>query len=380
MKDFRRFLLVGVRPGTDYLFELECLRGLAVFLVFAFHVWGITFGESNAGATLLQSYVAAGRTGVTLFFVLSGFLLSLPWIKWLQGSAERPDIKRYFCARALRILPLYYLAVILAGLMSGNWHGAFNALMFQFVGFDLFPYGVVWWTLTTEVQFYLLLPFFWLGISSPGWKRNLGVALFFLWAGLYAVNFLFDTADPAAKSYWLTKSIFGRLPAFMVGMLCAWVYQHRPKLFVATPSVRYLKTIFFCGLILLLGLVLKRTLDGKEWVIESTWHIHHTYEALIWGGCMLLLIGSGFAGKSLLVNNGAAYLGKISYSVYLNHVPILFFLIYPKKALLGDAIYSETTNAMILPALGFALSVGMATVTYHLIEAPFLNLKPYLRR
>ncbi len=71
------FLKNGVRRGTKYLYEIECFRGLAVVLVFGFHVWGISFGDSKPSSLSPWVYVAAGNTGVTLFFVLSGFLLSI---------------------------------------------------------------------------------------------------------------------------------------------------------------------------------------------------------------------------------------------------------------------------------------------------------------
>ena len=155
---------------SAYLHEVECLRGLAILLVFAYHAWGISFGEGDASTPFLLVFFAAGQTGVTLFFVLSGFLLSLPWVRWAEKKTEaQPNIRAYYTARVLRILPLYFMWVLLAAVLTGEWATAGKAATFQFIGFDMFPYGVVWWTLTTEVQFYLLLPLVWLAWLSGGW-------------------------------------------------------------------------------------------------------------------------------------------------------------------------------------------------------------------
>jgi len=67
----------GLR-GDQYLIELECLRGVAILLVFFFHAYGISLGKLVGTGNIFLSYIISGNTGVTLFFVLSGFLLSYP--------------------------------------------------------------------------------------------------------------------------------------------------------------------------------------------------------------------------------------------------------------------------------------------------------------
>ena len=85
-------------------------------------------------------------------------MLSLPWWRCAgHDSEERPKVTTYYAARLLRILPLYYTWVLLGAVMTGDWSSAGKAVTFQFIGFDMFAYGVVWWTLTTAMQFYLLL-------------------------------------------------------------------------------------------------------------------------------------------------------------------------------------------------------------------------------
>ena len=64
-------LNAGMRGKGGYLFELECVRGLAILLVCLFHAWGVTLGKVEFVVPFWLSYIFAGNTGVTLFFVLS---------------------------------------------------------------------------------------------------------------------------------------------------------------------------------------------------------------------------------------------------------------------------------------------------------------------
>jgi peptidoglycan/LPS O-acetylase OafA/YrhL len=92
-----------------FLPELESVRGIAILLVFAFHVDGfVRFPFSVAPSVPLSlAFVHAGFTGVDLFFVLSAFLLSLPFLAEGAGG-RRVVVREYALRRALRILPLYY--------------------------------------------------------------------------------------------------------------------------------------------------------------------------------------------------------------------------------------------------------------------------------
>jgi peptidoglycan/LPS O-acetylase OafA/YrhL len=83
----------GIRGG-GYLSQIDALRGWAILLVFFFHAWGISGGSAGSEPSLWFSYVAAGRTGVTLFFVISGFLLSIPWLRAMQSpDVAMPELK-----------------------------------------------------------------------------------------------------------------------------------------------------------------------------------------------------------------------------------------------------------------------------------------------
>ena len=355
------------RPVHPYLNEVECLRGLAISLVFAYHAWGISFGEGDSSTPLSLVFFAAGQTGVTLFFVLSGFLLSLPWLRWAADKFEKkPNIRAYFGARSLRILPLYFLWVLLAAVLTGEWSNALKALTFQFIGFDMFPYGVVWWTLTTEVQFYLVLPFVWWAWTTGGWCRFFLYLGLLLWLSVYLAVFEFGIVQQPAFSYWLTKSLFGRLPAFLIGMLCAAVffgpfYEPASSFF---QKNRLASTVGFFAILLALSLILQRTLNESDWITESKWHLHHTYEAILWGCLLLLLLASKPLLYQILVNPVMALVGKLSYYIYLSHVAILYFMIDGVREMIGKEIYPDSLTAVYLPLVALLATLVLSMLTY----------------
>lgn len=368
----RQLLTRGLRPGRVHFYEIECLRGLAVLLVFLFHARGITGGNPPAEVGLLTAFAAVGNSGVTLFFVLSGFLLGRPWLAARQDPArERPGLRSYALARLLRILPLYYGAVLVAAVDLAEPGLLLPAATFQMLGFQYFPHSVVWWTLITELQFYLLLPLLGTLLLSPRGRWLLS-ALLGLWLLAYLRLVLF--ADDALQGFWLTKSLFARLPAFLLGMLVAalplrWPWAPAPR---AAASLR--PALALAALIALALLLRAVAAVGESWA-EKHWPAYHLPEALAWSALLAALAGGAPAAWRLpLVNPAFAVLGKLSYSIYLNHVPLLFYIVYPATG------PGRGAGELLLRVVAAALaSLALAAVTYAAVERPFLHLKERLR-
>ncbi|GAB3281240.1 acyltransferase family protein [Parahaliea aestuarii] len=367
-------LTAGLRRPSSYRFELECLRGLAILLVFLFHAYGITWGDRATQLTPLNAWVVAGNTGVTLFFVLSGFLLSLPWLQHLLAGSPAPSVRAYYHARCLRILPLYLVWVAAAALLTGHWSSALRAALFQPVGFSMFPYSVVWWTLCTEVQFYLVLPLAFWCVQRGAIARAILATLFITWLIAYFYwAFLWAPEQPSV-SWWSSKSLFGRLPAFLVGIALAWWYASHGTRISGTPG-RFLATATLFALLATMSYLLWRGASIGDSTAERLWHIRHTLEAICWALLIILFLTARPLGSALLLNRPMAVLGKLSYSIYLNHVPILFFLIYPLKTGGGHTPYPDTFAALYIPGLALLISVFAAWLTYTGIELPFLKWK-----
>ena len=82
---------------------LDGLRALAVLLVILFHAWTFVPGYIQPGQNAADYALFYGKTGVQLFFVLSGFLLFLPYAQWIFGLRERPSTLMFYKRRALRV-------------------------------------------------------------------------------------------------------------------------------------------------------------------------------------------------------------------------------------------------------------------------------------
>jgi peptidoglycan/LPS O-acetylase OafA/YrhL len=158
---------------------LDGVRGLACLSVVAYHITLVTTQDLPLwNPTNLPSFVSAlafsGDTGVNLFFILSGFLLFMPYARAMLFEQNWPSIRNFYIRRALRILPAYYVSLFLMILlfrpefMQPKRLG--DLFMFLILFMDSSPTAFKaingpFWTLAVEWQFYLLLPLLAFGIA-----------------------------------------------------------------------------------------------------------------------------------------------------------------------------------------------------------------------
>jgi peptidoglycan/LPS O-acetylase OafA/YrhL len=369
-------LQTGLRDKTSYLSELESFRGWAISLVVCYHFFGLIFDSNGAEHSIWLSFISSGGSGVTLFFVLSAFLLSRPFLDWNQQHDIH--VSRFYLSRVLRILPLYSLVVVFSIVVTGEISLGLKALLFQYVGFELFPFGVVWWTLSTEVQFYLLLPpLMWLLSFRSG--RGLLLLLLIIWAYFY-YQLVLKQAIAMDTQYTtiLTSSLFVRLPTFLIGIGLALIYRKinlKPASSIRRhPIWRCASSLAVVTTIVVLGLVLQHSSALGSFRSELIWPMKHTYEALCWALLILLVICCQPYGKVLFVNPIMGTLGKLSYSIYLFHLPIQFYLIFP---LVGPPSPDNilTWDILLRCLLSLVLIILASLLSYTLIEKPFLKLK-----
>ncbi|MGH7786476.1 MAG: acyltransferase family protein [Candidatus Binatia bacterium] len=381
--------MLGVARSRRFFPELESLRGLAVLLVVAFHVdASVVLYNRSRPASALTSFARGGDTGVDLFFVLSGFLLSLPFIAAARG--ERPvSLRLYFSRRALRILPLYYAAVlagaVLAARQLGDLRHALPYLFFVngFTGTStpLPPFSNVWWSLATEVQFYLVLPLLLLVLRS--WRgRALGaVALV-----AYGLAYLATVdgrlhMDTIGRQFVFLLSIVGRGPLFLSGIAAAWIVAvYGDRLQAALAKATWLRRggadLVFAVVLVGLAYYLRALVDdtrinGGLSAPALPWHAG---SGLFWAAVVLCLVLTPLRSKAYLCNAALARLGVLSFSIYLLHVPILHSGLRLARHVAPDLWGWSPRMAALIVVLGIACYAA-ATVTYTWIERPFLVRK-----
>jgi peptidoglycan/LPS O-acetylase OafA/YrhL len=298
-----------VRPVMP---ELDAIRGIAILLVFWFH--GFRFFTPAPTDPLWERLFVAGSThggsGVNLFFVLSGFLIT----GILLDSVNRSDYySRFYYRRALRILPAYYLLLlILFGLRYISFSPrhcslAFLGLCFIYLS-NLTPlfgvpmqYGVLW-SLAVEEHFYLL----W-----PAAVRALTKRVFIIAATSICViePFLRLYAVHRGGLWWWTYTwLFA--DALALGALLA-VFA-RSSLGSRSNLLKLSGlTAVFASVTLVLGFAVPRDLSVTFSITAVNWFALAAVSAILW-------VGTG-PYRSLVNLRVLAFYGYISYGLYLYH-------------------------------------------------------------
>jgi peptidoglycan/LPS O-acetylase OafA/YrhL len=374
----------GIRDAAHYMPQLEALRGVAILLVFFFHadVSLSLNGYPVIGTWVspLAAFVHAGHTGVTLFFVLSAFLLSRPFLAEARGG--RPVSRtRFLARRALRILPLYWLAVILFSWLDDSNGSLLSKAVPHMLLLDSFPgatvrmfgYSDVWWSLSTEAQFYIVLP-----LCTLLLRRRFGRGVFLVLLLAYLGSYFYLESHNLSPQLWV--NLFGRGPAFLIGVGAAWFYESF-GLEIRERCSRWGVArwgggdIVLVALVLALGYLLREVVFMGVHPAEWRWHAWHVYEALLWASIVIVTLVLPLRLGSLLTNRVMGTVGILSYSLYLFHFPVLFETlrrcrVAMPKNFLGWTAISSATVLMCL-----ALALGVSALTYLLIERPVLKRK-----
>jgi peptidoglycan/LPS O-acetylase OafA/YrhL len=380
----------GIRKSAAYSPELESLRGWAILLVFLFHtISGVTgVATSDMKVSPALSFVTAGHTGVTLFFVLSAYLLSRPFLE--QARRGRPvRLGDFFRRRALRIMPLYTAAVCTAVVLcfekSGVLLDGLRAVFFttSFSGqsvviSSLMPYSAVWWSLGTEAQFYLVLPLLGLCLGSRT-GRACGLAIVVAWAVVYGIVTSDRSLMATEAGLRFSLGLPGRAPAFLSGIAAAWlVSRHGARIADVARKQAWLRNggsdlLLFCVL-WVLGRLLQRVGVLGFARTERYWPSWHLAESALWCLVLVLVVLAPLRARFLISNRVLATLGLLSYSLYMVHVPIVLhvigFLAAHDVAFQGDWLSEATTLVGI-----FAICLALSALTYRFIERPFLVRK-----
>lgn len=214
-----------VAPGRRVIPEIDGLRFIAIGSVLLYHSRAWVSERVVPADGTLGEQLAHGHYGVQLFFVISGFLLAIPFARWRLLGAPRPRLGTYFLRRLTRLEPPYiasFLLLFAAGLVvatpgwAAQWPSLLASLAYQHnVIFGHFSeINCVAWSLEVEVQFYVLTPLLTAVFAiRPALLRRAVLAIAI---GLFALA----STRMGAHARW-NLSLLGYLHEFLTGYLLA---------------------------------------------------------------------------------------------------------------------------------------------------------------
>src|SRR6185295_13965334 len=160
---------------------------------------------------------------------------------------------------------------------------------------EMQPFSGPWWTVATEVEFYLLLPLLALAARSPA-GRPAAVSLLLAYLGVYTALAFHWLRFANGFQFALSHSVLGRGPSFLVGILAAVVYDRYGARLRDTEArhgwrARLAGDALIVGAVLALGRLLQwNVTSGSYFDIEAAWPVWRIPESLLWATVMLLLV------------------------------------------------------------------------------------------
>jgi len=344
---------------------LDGLRALCVAAVLAsgFH-WLLPFGWS----------------GVQVFFVLSGYLITDILVRQRDATDVRVGfIRRFYFRRAVRILPLYFAYLLALQMVDAfsraipdwsvvRWYALGHALNVGMVIGAIEPYDAYGhlWTLSVEEQFYLVWPVL-IWLLPHAWFARLALSLVII-GPLVRYG---STLWPGLDFELIYVSTFSHVDAFATGALLA-IYGYRSIADPRRVAIACVSVTAAAGLTILASIpgLAMRTLGYPE-------GMPYGY-AYVWGYtainlCAVFVIAAALNGQvSWLRHPVLAYVGKISYGVYLFQRPVKGLYLAWLEPMVNRVIPSATFQNVVGYSVCVVTAVAIAALSYHALEAPLL--------
>jgi len=242
----------GALHESPRLGVLDGLRGIAVLWVLWYHVWEISWLSPGPALDFIP---ATGFIGVHLFFFLSGFVISYPFVRAMAGKKPQPSWKHFAWRRFIKVVPSYVLSITVAyaigyAQVQPNASVVPDLLTHLLFIHTWFPqrYGTidgVLWTLAVEVEFYCLFPVIWWCFRRRPWlTAGLMIASAWWWRVALALCCYSNLFVP------YEENLPGYLDIFAFGMIAAYLFTRfgagwrASRLARAAPLVALLGFVF----------------------------------------------------------------------------------------------------------------------------------------
>ena len=378
---------------SNRLDSIDALRGIAALMVAGYHIWGhygvypfpsigvVPQAINPSIFSYLVSPLRWGYLGVSLFLVLSGFCIHLPFARKRKESGNYQFVSRQFYLRRLwRLYPAYAVSVVgtylLLTLTSRTTHlvdssptlGDLAAHLTLTHGyFDNYFYGIVsvYWSLALEFQLYLAYPVFLYVFRKMGLTQSI-VALTVIsivWRILSLDVFHSNLISISSTGpYAMMGFLFARMPEWLFGVFVAeWFVRGKQLAMSRWPLVAASAIVLFSAILSSLS--------------SNLWSLTDILFGLGFAFAIAASITPGRASSSIPIARNymrrpyktLVWVGTISYSLYLFHMQLSWFANSWIRGLPGAGV------PFILRTIILVCSIPVIAVIYRFVEAPFLK-------
>ncbi|MGG9972103.1 acyltransferase family protein [Ferruginibacter sp. SUN002] len=364
-----------------YFKNLDFVRFLAIALVILEHWF----------ATPVSDFFMTGRLGVSLFFTLSGFLITGILLSKKEEidagkTSTKKALKIFYIRRSLRIFPIYYLILIFLYLVK-NQELIDHKYWYIFYGSNILTYiqqhwdGLLgpFWSLAVEEQFYLLWPFLIFFISKKHILKTLyafiGLAIISRVISIWAAEQFLQPVDYYVSMVALTPSCFD---CFAIGGLLAYynLYKDESNRLSKLINSKVFAVVSFIGAAVFL--YFKQT------------YLFYLFFPTVFSLASLYVIKYFISDKKSILRNIAGfkpfiYFGKISYGIYVYHsflfIIVSFCTLTVARFNLSSSFeaWLDNSQGVFRAFLMITYLLIICTVSYFLVEKPMMRLKEKFR-
>lgn len=359
--------LTAASVWSGHIPALDGIRGLGILLVLFFH-YGLSASILGIDNRIIW-LSSLGWSGVDLFFVLSGFLIT--GILYDSKGKEK-YFRNFYARRTLRIFPLYYFAAISIILLDLVWqHDLFGGtnplwILFYVGNFQLALEGGGsildhFWSLAIEEQFYLIWPLVVLNLSRK--RLMLVAAAMILIAPIIRTLMVLNDA-PGLAVYVLTPA---RMDSLAMGALIALAIRGPRGIEPLIPWAWRAGIAAMAGFVVVAGV--RQSFTSTDPLIVSV-----GISLLTITFASVLVLSLTFKPlKTIMELPFMRWFGKYSYGLYVFHPIINMIILHsPLTERFGEI---TPAKALLLLVLAFAVSLLTALASYKFLESPLLRLK-----
>lgn len=360
--------LTRITSGGKLIREIDGLRFLAIIPVLIQHMYEryerntpLTFAANDEKA-VTEFFASRGFIGVYIFFIISGFILALPFAKHSFANGKKVNVGQYFYRRVTRLEPTYILWItilFIVFVLHGN--NTFLESLPHYLASITYTHGLIYhkwspinpptWTLEIEIQFYILAPLLaWLFFSIANKTKRRIINIVAILLIMVAQQYFKFYTNP----YNLT--ILGHLHYFLVGFMLSDIY---------VCDWSQIKKSRWFDIVAMAALAV--VLTSWSWDFEFPLRITFLVSLFV----LFYAIFKSVKVNSFFSNSWITAIGGMCYTIYLIHLPMEEALVRLTKNIHITDYFSVNLLIQILIALPIILTVS--SFMFLLFEKPFMD-------